>query len=260
MSSTGIIVLVICAVSVVFNALPAYAQGNLMIIPKRVLFDGKKKMQEISLSNLGLDTAIYAISVVNMEMSDSGKQDFAASGDTAEYFADNYLRVYPRQTTLWPNKTQTIKLQLVHSGLLKPGEYRSHLYFRAVPKTTPLGEKAPKGDSVAEGISIVPIKATFGITIPVIIRVGNPDELTVNISSANIKKEGDENWLGITFTREGKISSYGELTVTYISKEGVETQVGYAKGLAIYTPNQKRYFEFRLQKNDGINYKEGSFM
>ena len=50
---------------------------------------------------------------------------------------------------------------------MSPGEYRSHLYFRAIPAEKPLGEKEVLKDTTSISIKLVPV---FGITVPVIIR------------------------------------------------------------------------------------------
>ena len=42
-----------------------YAQGDIMIMPKRLVFDGSQRSQEVNLANTGKDTAVYAISFIN---------------------------------------------------------------------------------------------------------------------------------------------------------------------------------------------------
>ncbi len=253
----GAFCLSVCMVFFVFGTFHASAQGNLMILPKRVVLNGNKSTQEISLNNTGADTAVYDISVVNMSVSDSGRQEMISGDDTTQFFADKFVRIYPRRVKLWPNKTQTVKVQLVHAGLMKQCEYRSHLYLRAVPNVLPLGEKTTKPRDTASGITIGPLKAVFGITIPIILRVGTSSDLNVEMTDAKLIANENEKKLALTFSRTGSVSAYGELTANYISKDGVETQVGYAKGISIYTTNKKRYFELPLQTKDGVNYKEG---
>ena len=40
------------------------AQGGLLITPRRLVFDGKKKTEQINLANTGNDTASYVVSYV----------------------------------------------------------------------------------------------------------------------------------------------------------------------------------------------------
>ena len=55
-----------------FNC-PVMAQGNLMIFPKRIAFDGiQNRMQIINLSNVGKDTATYKMSYNQIKMDEDG--------------------------------------------------------------------------------------------------------------------------------------------------------------------------------------------
>jgi hypothetical protein len=53
------------------------------------------------------------------------------------------------------------------------------------------------------------------------------------------------------------MSAYGDLTVQHISPDGKVTDVGLARGLAVYTPNPKRAFELDLERNNKVDYKKG---
>ena len=44
------------------------AQGDLLLYPKRIVFDGSTRSQTLSLVNNGSDTARYVISVVQIRM------------------------------------------------------------------------------------------------------------------------------------------------------------------------------------------------
>ncbi|MRR23773.1 molecular chaperone, partial [bacterium] len=135
LSITGLILLQ------VFFPLNIWAQGNLLITPRRVVFEGNKRSMDLNLANIGTDTATYAISLIEIRMTEAGGFESITEPDEGQRFASPYLRFFPRTVTLGPNEAQTVKLQVVKSGTLEPGEYRSHLYFRAVPKEKPLGEE-----------------------------------------------------------------------------------------------------------------------
>jgi hypothetical protein len=92
---------------------------------------------------------------------------------------------------------------------MKNAEYRSHVYFRAVPDEKPLGD-LPAQDSASIGIRLIPI---FGISIPVIVRVGDL-KADVSIIDANLTAKSDSiTELALTFSRKGDKSVYGDLTV-----------------------------------------------
>jgi P pilus assembly chaperone PapD len=229
-------------------------QGNLMVTPRRVVFDGTKRSIDLSLANIGTDTAIYAISLVEIRMKDDGSFETITVPDKGQNFADKNIRFYPRSVTLPPNQAQVVKVQFVKTNQLAPGEYRSHFYFRAVPKAKPLGEEVAARDTTGISVRLTPV---FGITIPVLIRVG---EYTVKASLSDLKFEmapdGTPN-LKLTFNRTGNFSVYGDLDVNYVSPSGKVISVGSANGIAVYTPNSIRRFQFSLNKVEGVDFSSG---
>jgi P pilus assembly chaperone PapD len=153
----------------IFFDTEASAQGNLLITPRRAVFEGSKRSLDINLANTGKDTATYAISVVQIRMTNDGGFETITQPDPGQLFADKYIRFFPRSVTLAPNETQVVKVQLSGTTQLAAGEYRSHFYFRAVPKVRPLGEEEKPKDTTTISVRLTPV---FGITIPVIIRIG----------------------------------------------------------------------------------------
>lgn len=231
------------------------AQGNLLITPRRVVFEGSKRSMDLNLANAGEDTATYAISLVQIRMKDDGGFELITEPDSGQRFADGYIRFFPRSVTLGPNEAQVVKVQLTKTNELTTGEYRSHFYFRAVPKIKPLGEEDKIKDTTTISVRLTPI---FGITIPVIIRVGE-SSTKVTISDLTFQNVNDTiPRFGMTFHRSGNMSVYGDLAVDYISAQGKITRVGIANGVAVYTPNTVRRFQFNLDRVPGIDFKSGT--
>ena len=218
------------------------AQGDLMIMPKRLVFDGSQRSQEINLANTGRDTAVYAISFVNYKMTESGTFEQVETPEEGQRFAEDFLRYFPRRVTLAPNEAQTIRVQLARTGNLEQGEYRSHMYFRAVEEQTALGAEKTQ---TSERISIN-IKTIFGISIPIIIREG-ASTTQINLTNISLNREGENPKLSLVINRSGNMSVYGNIKVDHISPEGVATEVGIVKGVSVYTPNSKRNFSFELR-------------
>lgn len=252
LSITGLILLQ------VFFPFNTRAQGNLLITPKRVVFEGNKRSMDLNLANIGDDTATYAISLIQIRMTEEGGFETITEPDEGQMFASPNIRYFPRTVTLGPKEAQTVKLQVVRSGSLAPGEYRSHLYFRAVPKETPLGEEEEVvSDPSSISVKLIPI---FGITIPAIIRIGQP-AVSVTITDPELKFENDTlPRLSVVFNRSGNYSAYGDLSVDHVSEQGTVTRVGIANGVAVYTPNVRRKFEFSLINTAGIDLKSGKLM
>ena len=229
------------------------AQGDLLITPRRVVFEGNKQSQELTLANTGNDTARYNVSFLQYRMTEEGAFEEINQPDSGQYFADAYLRFFPRSVTLAPNEAQTVRMQFRRRPDMKNAEYRSHVYFRAVPDEKPLGD-LPAQDSASIGIRLIPI---FGISIPVIVRVGDL-KADVSIIDANLTAKSDSiTELALTFSRKGDKSVYGDLTVNYQSVGGEAIEVGLVRGIAVYTPNTQRHFTLQLQNLQGVDYTLG---
>ena len=239
----------------IITSTQAMAQGNLLITPRRVVFEGQKRTQDLNLANTGIDTAKYNVSVINYRMREDGSFEEITTPDAGQNFADKNLRFFPRSVTLAPNEAQVVKMQVTRADQLSPGEYRSHIYFRAVPKQTALGTEEVKKDSTSIGVKLIPI---FGITIPVIIRVG---ESTTKVNLSDVKLEIISDTiprLEFAFNRTGNMSVYGDILVEHISPTTVITQVGTVRGIAVYTPNSVRRFQMELDKNAKVDYRTGN--
>jgi len=233
----------------------AKAQGNLLITPRRVVFEGPKRTQELNLANTGSDTAKYNVSIVQYRMKEDGSFEEISVPDSGQNFADKNIRFFPRTVTLAPNEAQVVKMQLTKMEQLKPGEYRSHVYFRAVPKQTALGTAETAKDSTSIGVKLIPI---FGITIPVIIRMGE-STMQVNLSDLKFMMINDTiPRLQFAFNRSGNQSVYGDILVEHISPSTVITPVGTVRGIAVYTPNPVRRFQMDLEKTAKVDFHSGN--
>lgn len=231
-----------------------FAQGDLLITPKRIVFEGNRRSMDINLANTGQDSAIYSISLIQIKMREDGGFETITEPDPGQRFADRFIRFFPRTVTLGPGEAQVIKVQLVRSNELTTGEYRSHFYFRAVPKPRPLGEEEVQSDTASISVRLTPI---YGITIPVIIRSG-VSNTTVTLSDLAFGYDPQNNpEISMVFNRSGNMSVYGYITVDHISPQGKVTRIGIANGVAVYTPNSKRRFRLNLTIPVGTDLRTG---
>ena len=232
-----------------------HGQGNLLITPRRIVFEGSKRSIDLNLANTGQDTSTYAISLVQIRMTEDGGFETITEPDPGQRFADRYVRFFPRSVTLGPNEAQVVKVQLVRRNELTDGEYRSHFYFRSVPKVTPLGEEETIRDTTTISVRLTPI---FGITIPLIIRSGE-SSARVSLSDLSFEMGSDNNpYIRMVFNRTGNMSVYGDLTIDYISTDRKISRVGIANGIAVYTPNTIRKFRFNLNNIPGVDFTAGT--
>lgn len=232
----------------------AYSQGNLLVTPRRVVFDGSRRVMELNLANTGADTSKYNVSLIQYRMNEDGSFTEITEPDPGQLFADKNIRFFPRTVTLGPNEAQVVKMQVTNMDKLAPGEYRSHVYFRSVPKLTALGTEDLKKDTTAVSVQLTPV---FGITIPVIIRVGVSDA-KINLSDIKFDEINDTTKiLEIKFNRTGNMSVYGDLRVVHISPAGKQTSVGSLNGIAVYTPNKSRTLRINIAEEKSVNFKSG---
>lgn len=244
-----------CLVFLFLTVQAVSAQGDLLITPRRVVFEGQKRTFDLNLANIGNDTAKYSISMVQVRMKDDGGFETITEPDPGQRFAERYVRFFPRSVALGPNESQTVKIQLIRTGEMTPGEYRSHFYFRATPDVKPLAEEQINRDTTTLSVVLTPI---FGITIPVIIRVGEPDT-RVTLSDLSLDYQtGGAPFLKFTFNRTGSMSVYGDIAVDHISHQGMVSRVGIANGVAVYTPNTIRKFQLPLTRIENIDLKSGT--
>jgi len=231
------------------------AQGDLLIFPKRLVFDGSKRSQELNLVNNGSDTARYVISVVQIRMKEDGSFENITQPDAGQNFADKNFRFFPRSVVLGPKETQTVKIQLLQYSTLPAGEYRSHLYFRAEEAKKPMGLEKTKTDSGKISINLIPV---YGLSIPVIIRSG---ESTTDISLSKVAFRMEKDSLPVvqlTLDRSGNMSVYGDISVDYVSAAGKEIRVAQVKGVAVYTPNASRVLHLSLESRPEVDYTKGA--
>lgn len=217
-----------------------YAQNDLLIFPKRLVFDGvQQRVKSLNLQNITNDTITYRISHVEMGMNNDGS--LAALRDSVpDNSAIPYLRVYPRTVTLAPRETQLIKVQLIKTGSLAEAEYRSHLYMRRVPKENK--SKKTSGNSDDLQINLTPV---YGITIPNIITIGKTDTV-LSISNAVLEQKESGALLSFDIKRQGNYSSYGDIEVNHITDDGKSTSIAALRGVAVYTPLEERHIVMNI--------------
>jgi len=245
-------------ISLNFGTSKAYAQsaGDLIVAPTRVVFEGRARSAQLSIANKGSSTATFRISVVNMKMAKDGSMSEISRPEEGQLFAEKLFRFSPRQVTLQPGASQAIRLLLRKPKNLKDGEYRSHLFMRALPSDAGQSIEQAAGQTDVQ-IKLIPI---FGITIPVIIRQGKI-EMTSSLSDLKITPAYPSDKLQrlkFNINRQGERSVFGDLTIRLKpAGGGEEVIVGQIQRLAVYTPNTVRQIEMPLRIPNGAALSGG---
>lgn len=211
--------------------------GDINLFPKRVVIEGRRQIATIGLYNKTANDGDYEIKLVDMGMTPDGQllnfdnglsEEIKANVKTASLF----LRYSPRRVTLRGSESQTIRIMARGGADLAPGEYRSHFLAVSVPPVEDAAssiENAVNG-TTPDGIG-VSIKPRFGISIPVIVRIG---ETTLDVGvreAALLTAQDGSQAVGIILTRSGTRSAFGDIVVTV---QGSDEPVAIARGVGIY--------------------------
>lgn len=230
----------------------SFAQGDLLITPTRVVFEGRKQSKPIYLVNVGKEKATYSVSFIENDQTEEGGYTRVDPSAKDKMFAEPYLRFYPRTISLEPGESQTIKLQCRRTPEMKDGEYRSHMYFRSEVYYEPLGESKPDTTNTIS-VKLTPV---FGITIPVIIRSGEVNA-NATISDLELETQDLETRLNFNLNRTGNKSLYGNLIAEYVPVGGKPYQIGAVNSLTVYTNINKRKVSLMLNLLPETKLNEG---
>jgi hypothetical protein len=237
--------------------LPSPALADIMLYPTRVVVEGAKRSAQVEIINRGQEAETYRIGIVNRRMTELGEIVPVEAAIPGEQFADEMVRYTPRQVTLQPGASQTIRISVRKPADLAAGEYRSHLQFDRIADAAGLADLASAAAEPASGVSIV-LQTLIGASIPVIVRHG---ETSASVTLDSLQLEPGRNALppelSFTFRREGNRSVFGDLVATYAAPGKAPIEIGGATGVAVYVPNAERKARLPLTLPDGVILQGG---
>lgn len=203
--------------------------GDLLVAPTRLVLNGSRGA-EIVLSNIGEDVATYRVSLELRRMKPDGTLEEVAAPNDREKAAQDMILYAPRRVTIAPNQPQTIRIAARAPQGLADGEYRAHIMFRAVPKPRPV---APKSEVKGIAFELIPV---YGVTIPIVIRLGNL-QAKVGIANVALTKVDGQPAVALDLVRGGDRSVFGDVRVY---KAGVKEPIALQRGVAVYTEVDQR--------------------
>ena len=222
----------IAALPIALAPAPANAGiGDLLVAPTRLVLDGRKGT-EVILNNIGDEPATYRISVEFRRMTEDGGLVEVAEPTAQDKLTQDMIVYAPRRVTLAPHQPQSIRIAARAPQGLPDGEYRVHLLFRAIPPANPVVQPAAapkKGLSFA----LIPV---YGVTIPVIVRLGNL-EAKAGIANVHLDRKNGKTSVAMDISRSGARSTFGEVRVL---KPGVKDPIAIQRAVAVYTEINNR--------------------
>lgn len=237
--------------------------ANLNITPKRVTFDPQRRTASVYIFNQGTAAATFDIAMVDRAMLPDGQ--IVAVADTAERpeakavadkvaSAKDMLLVSPRRATLAPGQGQTIRLRVASVPQDAKGEYRTHLTVTTIPPPS-VGTTAEDVAGGAGNELRFQITSVFGLSIPAIVRVSEPDVRAsienahieyVDLSSDGRSEPKRTPVMAFDLVRVGANSLFGNIEVRAAGKRG--DPIGVARGVGVYTEIDRRSMRVPLTR------------
>jgi hypothetical protein len=202
--------------------------GDLLVAPTRIVLDGRKGA-EVILNNIGEEPATYRVSVELRRMNADGMLVDVTEPTPEDKVAEDMIVYAPRRVTLAPHQPQSIRIAARAPQGLADGEYRVHLLFRAIPPANPVVQASASTEDTPKGLhfQLIPV---YGVTIPVIVRLGNL-QATAGIANVRLDKQDGKPVVDLDLSRSGTRSTFGEVRVL---KAGVKNPIAIQKAVAVY--------------------------
>lgn len=243
--------------------------ANLNISPKRVTFDRADRTATVYVFNQGTATATFDIALVDRVMLPDGQimavteaQTHPEDKDTLDKLksAQGMLVATPRRATLEPGKGQTIRIRAAPTaaggGPPANGEYRTHLTVTTIPPRD-VGLTAEQAAALNPQELRFQINSVFGLSIPVILRVGAADvrgEIqNVKLTTQNVSPDGvappkPTSVLSFQLVRLGPNSLFGNLEVRGSKDRPTADPLGAARGIGVYPEIDRRQVQLPLRR------------
>jgi fimbrial chaperone protein len=205
-----------CALSCVLLSL--HSNANLLIYPVRVSFDETERREKLTLTNTSSQTNTYRLEWREKSaLGEGGYKDLSEDEAKGLPIASSMVRFSPRQVTLQPGERQLIKLALRRPRDLAPGEYRSHLLFKAVP---------PEKDDTKQTNTSTSISIVLSFAIPITVQQDKYDtKISVQAANISFKPSNGTRKVSLDLTREGLHSATGDLSAYWTPKGGKEVMI-----------------------------------
>jgi hypothetical protein len=208
-------------------------------------------VKEITVFNRTNGTATYTIILTDEVMTPDGAIVAAENGPAAEKArlrsALPYLRYSPRQMTLGPQESQTVRIQARPPAGDAPAEYRTHFSVTAAPPADTGVDIAAAASGAQSNDVLVRITPIYGIMIPIIVRTGDLSAQT-SISEVHLVQAEGQRAIGFDLNRSGGRSVYGGIDM-FLLGSGAPKKIGGIRGLGVYNEIDRRAVVIPLDAN-----------
>jgi len=225
------------------------AFAGLSAFPQHIEIERHQRNSVLTLTNSG-STTQYRIQLVDYIRDKNGKVQSVPLNELPENYnsAKKIVRYSPRQITLAPGESQTIRLLVRRTRKLPTAEYRSFILFQAMPskeQTKNDIQNLAETDPEKRTITVNPVMLQ-SLALPIIVQHGKLSA-TAEIASLTFKQSQTGETavknpkINVHLLRHGNRSLYGKIVA---EQDG--DVIGIAKGLALYNPNKERTYTVAL--------------
>jgi P pilus assembly chaperone PapD len=207
-------------------------QANLLVTPKRVVFDERDRTHQVVLINATTQVRSYRLEWVEQQQVDGGAYRLLKDEEIiGRKKASDFMRFSPRQVRLGPGERQVVKILARRGANMAPGEYRSHLLFSALPPITETTNEAIDGMKMELNVLV-------SYSIPVILNVNyKVPQILIGDVTINEKPEKENKFADVIvkLNKTGNYFTYGKVKA-YFKAENQDSfkEVAVLNGVSIY--------------------------
>lgn len=224
-------------------SLPSLA--NIMLAPKRVVFEGRTRSATVAVLNTSRERRSFELGWKMVTADEEGKPVNATMAQ-GPHSVSKMVVFSPRRVTIEPNGRQSVRLSLRRPADLPPGEYRGHLVFSSNPE-----EDQEIRTSAGKGVALA-LKINLGMSIPIIVRQGDvaPEGLDIqNIHISSNPNGAQTIELSLVRTPNKGASAYGNIRIYNTVAGGKERLVATSPNVSVYVEQPKRIVRVPLREN-----------
>lgn len=237
---------IVVLVALGFQTAIAKGPSGAGINPTRIVIPANRSSASVTLTNTSDVEVAYRMELVEMGLDKNGVFRRLNTNELHrnQKSAKPFVRFSPRQVRLKPGASQIVRA-IARRARMETGEYRSHLFLRALPVLEDLANNNSDEYAVlVESSSSVDV----GVTIPVIVRHNNTDA-TVALTTATVQfdNEGKANAIDLLLALTGNRSTFGDITVSMVNGSKDEV-IARLNSFALYYPYPQENVRLHIQK------------
>jgi P pilus assembly chaperone PapD len=186
--------------------------ARLSLTPLRIELNNFNKVQTVLLLNETNETSTYRVGFRYQVMTPTGELNNATEEEKAVMQDIEKMVIFsPKQVTLKPKQTQTMKFTFRRTPDAKLSEYAAYIVFQELDDKPIIPQLS---EQPAEGEVAIKVKPLFKISIPIFVS----DATSMEQKSAeivNIKLDKEMNMLMFNLNNTGKYSTTGRLVAKF---------------------------------------------